>query len=530
LSKFFPYSPTDAAQAHQAAAATNFGLKWMLRQSGKTTEMSDNIPELIRFLSEDLRFRIRKRDKAFDYEFYLLDLSEWKLRLSDRSPFIRVEARHLEQFDADTIVSGIEAVILNQRFQDRIPIVIVEGPSTKLRDLVRLRLPFSVVLDEDDVRQITTGTITARRMLDLISEQLPVSALSPYEVSSPVVGNRFFGREYEIRTILNHPETNYVIVGVRRIGKTSLLLETRHRMNDMGDHRVFFFDCSDFNGPEDYIRAVTTEVAIKERERMNLQQFPYFLRRRSAKGSKPLTFFLDEVDHLIEFDRRENWTLLRVLRSSAIQGHCRYILSGFREVIEECLRVETPLFNFVTTLSLGNLSREETRRLVTVPMQNMGISIEHEGDVGNQIFEETAGHPNFVQYYCYFLVQLMDREGRRQIKPNDLALLYGDPEFERYVFRTFSSNTTELEKAIVYSLVDRGQFTIKDIDVALKRRRVRRVTGQQLEQACDSLRIAGILDKQGKFFGFATPILPRMLRERYDVDYLFTRAKEDGNL
>jgi hypothetical protein len=491
--------------------------------------MSDNMPELIRFLSEDLRFRIRKRDKAFDYEFYLLDLSEWKLRLSDRSPFIRVEARHLEQMDADTIVSGIETVILNQRFQDRVPIVIVEGPSWELSGLVRLRLPFSVVLDEDDVRQITTGTITAKRMLDLISEQLPISALSPYEISSPVIGSRFFGREYEIRTILNHPETNYVIVGVRRIGKTSLLLETRRRMSDTGDQRVFF-DCSDFNSTNDYIRAVTTEVAIKERERMNLQKFPDFLRRRSVRGRKPLTFFLDEIDHLIEFDRRQNWALMRVLRSSAIQGYCRYILSGFREVIEECLRVETPLFNFVTALSLSNMSRDETRRLITVPMQNMGVSIDREGDVINQIFEETAGHPNFVQYYCYSLVQLMDREERRQIRPNDLALLYEDQDFERYVFRTFSSNTTELEKAIVYSLVDREQFTNRDVDVALKKRKVRRVTGQQLEQACDSLRIAGILDKQGQFFSFATPILPRMLCEHYDVDYLFTRAKEDGNL
>jgi hypothetical protein len=490
--------------------------------------MSDNIPELIRFLSEDLQFRIRKRDKAFDFEFYLLDLSEWKLRLSDRSPFIRVEARHLEQFDADTIVSGIETVILNQRFQDRVPILIVEGRSAELRDLVRLRLPFSVVLDEDDVRQIITGTITAKRMLDLICQQLPISALSPYEISSPVVSNRFFGREYEIRTILNHPETNYVIVGVRRIGKTSLLLEMRRRMSDVGDQRVFFFDCSDFNSPDDYIRAVTTEVAIKERERMNLQQFPHFLRRRSTRGRKPFTFFLDEVDHLIEFDRWQNWTLLRLLRSSAIQGYCRYILSGFREVIEECLRVETPLFNFITILPLGNMSRDEARRLITVPMQNMGVSMKPR--IVNQIFEGTAGHPNFVQYYCYSLVQLMDREGRRQIRPNDLALLYGDQEFERYVFRNFSSNTTELEKAIVYGLVDREQFTARDIDVALKKRKVRRVTGQQLEQACDSLRMAGILDKQGQSLSFAIPILPRMLREHYDVDYLFTRAKEDGNL
>jgi hypothetical protein len=492
--------------------------------------MSDNIPLLIRFLSEALKFRIRKRDKAFDYEFYLLDLSEWKLRLSDRSPFIRVEARHLELFDADTIVSSIEAVILNQHFQNRVPILIVEGRSSKLRDLVKLRLPFSVILDEDDVQQITTGTITAKQMLDLISQQLPISILSPYRINSPVTGNCFFGRQSEIRTILNHPEISYVIIGVRRIGKTSLLLETRRQMKDMGDQEVFFFDCSDFNSATDYICAVTADIDIRERERMNLQQFPFFLRRRSARGNKPLTFFLDEIDHLIEFDRRENWTLLRVLRSSAMQGYCRYVVSGFREVIEECLQVKTPLFNFVTELRLGKLSCDETRRLVVVPMQNMGISIAREKEVVKQIFGETAGHPNFVQYWCYYLVQLMDREGRRYVSPDDLGLLYEDQGFERYVFRTFSANTTELEKALVYSFVDREQFTIRDIDAALKEQKIEGVTGQQLERACDSLRIAGIFDKQGQFFSFAMPLLPRLLRAHYDVDYLLTEAKEDGNL
>lgn len=492
--------------------------------------MSDELPRLIRFLADDLKFRLRRRGRAINYKFYRLDLSEWKLRLSDLTPFIHVEAQHLTTVDTKKLVDSIQADIRNQYFQRHVSFLMVDGCSPELRDAVRLHIPNCVVLDEEDIQQITTGTITDKRMLDLICAQLPIASLSPYEISSPVTGSRFFGREYEIRTMRNHPDTDYALVGVRRIGKTSLLLELKRRLEDIGDQRIYFFDCSDFYSADDYIRAVVTEIDIRERERMNLAQFPHFLRYKSYRGKQPLVFLLDEIDHLISFDRLNNWALLRILRSSSNQGFCRYILTGYREVIEEQLKDQSPLFNMVTPLPLGNLSRDETRRLITVPMRNLGVSFTREGDLINQVFQETAGHPNYVQFYCYTLVQLMDRDGRRQISPNDLALIHGTPEFEHYVFRTFAANTTNLEKAVVYSLVeDHEQFTRKDVDIALKKRKVF-ATANQIEQACGNLRLAGVLDKQGQNFAFAIPILIQLLKDHYDVGDLFAKAREDGKL
>jgi hypothetical protein len=498
--------------------------------------MSTELPKLIRFLTEELKFRLRQQDVVAGFGYYLVDLSGWKLRLTDRTPFIRIESRHLEAMSSTELVAGIRTALRSRHLQRHVPILMIEGRSDELLEAVRDHLPYCAFMDEEEMFRITSGTVTDKRMLDLICAQLPLSTLAPYEISSPVIGSRFFGREYEIRTILNHPDTDYVVVGVRRIGKSSLLQELKRRMeqdlDDYDDDRsVFFFDCSDFHSTEDYIRAVTTEVDIRERERMTFSKFPNFLRYKSYRGKRPLTFLLDEIDHLIHFDRQQNWALLNVLRASSNKGFCRYILTGYREAIEESLNDRSPLFNFVTRLPLGNLSREETQRLVTVPMENLGVSFERRGELIGQIFQQTAGHPNFVQFYCYTLIQLMDRENRRWIAPNDLAAVHGDQEFERYVFRTFTANTTDLEKAVVYGIVQEhdDQFTLREVDVALKKRKVF-VTAGELEEACDNLRTACVLDKQGQTYTFAIPILTRLLRDHYDVEHLFIKAKEDGKL
>src|SRR5574337_1123832 len=43
-------------------------------------------------------------------------------------------------------------------------------------------------------------------LLAFVRSQVPLMILSPYEVTAPVTGSQFFGRETEIRRMINHPE------------------------------------------------------------------------------------------------------------------------------------------------------------------------------------------------------------------------------------------------------------------------------------------------------------------------------------
>ena len=73
-----------------------------------------------------------------------------------------------------------------------------------------------------------------------------------------MTGSRFFGREFEVRRILQANDSNFAIMGIRRIGKTSLMREVERQLKEQaqerGDEdagqRIIFMDCSAISSPE----------------------------------------------------------------------------------------------------------------------------------------------------------------------------------------------------------------------------------------------------------------------------------------
>ena len=146
-------------------------------------------------------------------------------------------------------------------------------------------------------------------LLDLISAQVPISTLAPYETRAPVTGSRFFGREYEISRIIGNPDTNHAILGIRRIGKTSLLREVERILKeDQDPAHVVYLECSDLLSTDDYIREVVRKLNPRELPRLHLQKyvffFPDFLERMSRAHKSKIIFLLDEVDNLVHHAAR----------------------------------------------------------------------------------------------------------------------------------------------------------------------------------------------------------------------------------
>ena len=117
--------------------------------------------------------------------------------------------------------------MINQlRLHRQVVFVLLEGAGAPLRQQPwRLANPVVVVDGDDEARVSVIRAGPVGELLDFISAQLPLATLAPYETRAPVSGSRFFGRDYEISKILANPDTNFVILGIRRIGKTSLLHE-----------------------------------------------------------------------------------------------------------------------------------------------------------------------------------------------------------------------------------------------------------------------------------------------------------------
>lgn len=463
---------------------------------------------------------------------FYVDLSPLRLRFSDQSSLIEIPRPEVEERSPEEILGTLKDIILQLRVQDRIPIALLEGRSAELRRLANESSYHVVVLDEDDMTRVMDSRAPSDELLASIRYQVPLSFIAPYEVSAPVTGGQFFGREYETRTILSHPDTCYTIIGTRRIGKTSVLREVQRRMEaaDPEATRYLYYDCMAFTDKQAFFEQVISRLYPREYNRLWRMgagysgYFPRFMQRMKEMYKGTIVFFLDEIDHLLKLDREKGYELTKLLRACFQEKSCRFIFAGFREAQRELGERDSP-FNFSTQLPLSNLTQGQAAELVGEPMKNLGVKFVSRDQVIRRIYQETAGHPNFVQHYCLALTRQLDESGTREITPEHLTKLADDESFRTRVLETFVFNTNDLEKAVAYAVADREQFSIEDVDRQMKRRRLL-LEIRELEDACRKLESLGVVDQVSQTFRFTIPVFPQLLRGRYGGEFLFAKANE----
>jgi hypothetical protein len=366
---------------------------------------------------------------------------------------------------------------------------------------------------------------------------VPISYLSPYETRAPVTGSRFFGREHEIGRVLANPDTNHAILGIRRIGKTSLLREIERLLIEReADARVVYLECSDLLSTDDYIREVVRKLNPRELPRLEMQKyvffFPNFLERMSKQLKAKVIFLLDEVDNLVIMQRGD-WELFRMLRASSNKGACQYIIAGFREAMQEQYMLDSPFYNFAQEIRLSEFTRQQAHQLIVTPMENLRVRFRNEEQVVGRIYEETAGHPNLIQYYCLILLRRLDQTGQREIGPESLIDVYSDEGFTSHLLTSFMQNTENREKALIYALLmgepDAGSkgFSHEDMDTVLQNGGIT-LPQKSLDEACSVLTLAGVIHRKDKAFYFTSPVFTKVLQQTYDLNYLFRKVKVEG--
>jgi hypothetical protein len=404
-----------------------------------------------------------------------------------------------------------------------------------------------VLIGAEEQKNVVLSRRPSGELLDLISAQVPISFLSPYETRAPVTGSRFFGREHEIARILSNPDTNHAILGIRRIGKTSLLREierlmiekeasTRSPQEKPVQEKVVYLECSDLLSTDDYIREVVRKLNPRELPRLEMQKyvffFPNFLERMSRQFKSKIVFLLDEVDNLVIMQRGD-WELFRMLRASSNKGACQYIIAGFREAMQEQYILDSPFYNFTQEIRLSEFTRQQARQLIVTPMENLRVHIRNEEEVVGRIYEETAGHPNLIQYYCLILLRKLDQTGDREISPESLIDVYADEGFSSHLLTSFMQNTENREKALVYALLMSGEdsgsrgYTQEQMDDILVKNSLL-LAQKAIDEACNVLTLAGVMHRKGWEFYFTSPVFTKVLQQTYDLHYLFRKVKEEG--
>ena len=94
-------------------------------------------------------------------------------------------------------------------------------------------------------------------------------------------------------------------------------------------------------------------------------------------------------------------------------------------------------------------------------------------------------------------------------------------------------NTENREKALVYAILisaaeaqPRG-FSHSFIDAVLRKRGIV-LPQDDIDEACNVLTLAGVLHHKGKEYFFTSPVFTKVLKQTYDLEYLFRKVKEEG--
>jgi hypothetical protein len=494
-------------------------------------------PSLLRLLSEELGYSVHAGKPVFGYPLFSIDLSSWKLRLSNRTPVIWVKGSDLKDSSPQHLLQGLGDVLRERNLSRQIVLVLLDGDSQPLLRHASSPIYSLVFLGAEEQDRVLHSRRPSGELLDLISAQVPIANLAPYETRAPVTGSRFFGREYEISRVIGNPDTNHAILGIRRIGKTSLLREVERILKEDEDPaHVVYLECSDLLGTDDYVREVVRKLNPRELPRLHLQKyiffFPDFLERMARASRSKIIFLLDEVDNLVIMQRGD-WELFRMLRASANKGACQYIIAGFREAMREQYLLDSPFYNFAQEIRLSEFTRRQAHDLVVTPMENLRVRIKNKDDVVGRIYEETAGQPNLIQYYCMILLRRLDSTGQRELGPASLIDVYSDEGFKSHLLSSFMQNTENREKALVYAVLmalkgpQSMGFSHPFIDAALRKRGIL-LPQDEIDEACSVLTLAGVIHRKGKEHLFTSPVFTKVLQQTYDLDYLFRKVKEEG--
>ncbi len=502
-----------------------------------------DLPPALRTITERLKFQYRGPYKVGRFESYEVDLSGWSLSLTDTNPCIWVQSSDLEALSPPELGDSLRDVIRERGWQNSTVLVFVDGNTKPLRPHLSRALPTFVLINAKQQARIQKADSPTAVTLDILLGQMPRSQLAPYETNKPVVGSQFFGRQPEINKVLQHPDTSYLFIGIRRIGKTSLLKEIQRRMDRIdppaeNQIRRLYIDCTVISSEQEFLRTLTYQLDPAELKllmgraaKSKRYQRMMFDRFASLHG-QPITFLIDELDRLLAHIGNQRG-LFDVLRAAAIAGKARFIMAGFRRAMEAATNQQSPFFNLAAEVRLGRLKLVDVKNMVLGPLERLRITIQNREGVVNRINRETAGLPNYVQFYCKTLLEHLDDEGRDTIIEDDLSSVYDNREFRDFVLDTFMSNTESLERALVYALAaeDRSpgrqqRFSQRMMDSFLKKRKLD-LKYEYLDRACRSLEVAGVFNQVGRDFEFAVPLFQRMLHETRDVDFLFEKTREE---
>lgn len=383
-------------------------------------------------------------------------------------------------------------------------------PPDQLHDL-----PLHLHLGESELRALLFAADPSRRLAGLLHARRLLTS-SPYSHEGDVKSaTMFVGRDALLRDLATAASPQAILVGPRRVGKTSLLKRLAQTLRlSRPEFDVHFLDLLGIKTYED--AAVALQVAMETARfaagagassgqfsvvaRAALGGVPsespeatiiQLIRVRQQHTGRRVVLLIDEGDALVKTDAERDFPLLNALRALQAQDLCAVVMAGYLYLYRQALSQGSPLYNFARVLLLGPLEPSEAVELSTKPMSLLSVRYA-DPDLPLRIARDTGGYPSFVQLICDQMLS--------ELKDDDLVLrdshLRAAEDSQRVydqLVTMLKMNTRRLTQILVYALLGQDRFTAAEAHKVLQQTLERSVPFSVLEQALTELRVFSLL-------------------------------------
>ncbi len=242
-------------------------------------------------------------------------------------------------------------------------------------------------------------------LVNLLARQLRVTRISPYQTRGGVTRpSAFFGRESLLARVLHREPGNYLLVGGRQLGKTSLMKAIERRFEghprvcchylSLRDHRLFERIAADLRLPADTpIDALVDALAERA-------------------GGRRLLLLIDETDLFMRHEAQHQYAQLNALRALSEEGRCHFMLAGFWDLYEAAmLDYASPIRNFGEIIHLGGLERDACVALATEPLARLGVRFT-DATLPEFLATTCGQRANLVAIACQQVLEHLERHQR----------------------------------------------------------------------------------------------------------------------
>lgn len=355
-----------------------------------------------------------------------------------------------------------------------------------------------VAIDAREQTQWLLGGNPGELLLRLLAAQLRLTRISPYQTRGGVVrASSFFGRDQLLARVLNREPANYLVVGGRQLGKSSLLKAVQRRLEDhpqilchyvsLRDHRLTPRLALQFGLPaESPLESIIQHIATHQ-------------------AGKRLFLLIDEADLFFRDEAAHGYPQLSTLRALSEEGRCWFMLAGFWDLYATAvLDYQSPLRNFGEVLTIGALERQACRELASVPLARLRLGFASD-TLLDDLVDASGQRANLVAILCQECLEALP-PGVRVIERQQLSAALASQVVQDALAGWGRLSQDEaacrLDRILVYHTAQHGSTSLAGLIAVVGAS----IDAVALKESLARLQLAFVLKRNGDGYEFAVPL------------------------